>query len=78
MKTSPLWVAKIPVLEKTPMIAALETTEAKAFVALLREVAKSFSTQDLIEEFSACQCFPVQESWAVSSWAPEENGSKAS
>ena len=70
--TSPLWVERIPVLGKTPVVAVPETAEANAFVALLREVAKSFSTRDLVEEFSACQCFPVRVGWAVSSWVPEE------
>ena len=59
-------------LGKTPVIAAPKTAEAKAFVALLREVAKSFSSRDLVEEFSAFQCFLVQEGWTVTSWAPEE------
>ena len=72
MNNSPLWVERIPVLGKTPVVAALETTEANAFVALLREVTKNFSTRDLVEEFSACQCFPVQEGWPMTSWAPEE------
>jgi hypothetical protein len=70
--TSPLLVERIPLLPKTPVVAAPETTEANAFVALLRDVAKSFSARYLVEEFSACQCFPVQEVWAVNSWAPEE------
>jgi hypothetical protein len=48
-------------LKKTPVVAAPETTEAKAFVALLREVAKVFSIRDLVKEYSACQCFPLQE-----------------
>ena len=52
--TSPLWIEKIPLLPKTPVVAAPETTEANAFVALLRVVVKSFSTRDLIEEFLAC------------------------
>ena len=60
-KASPLWVKRIPKLGETPVVAAAETTEAKAFVALLMEVAKAFSTRDLIEEYSACQWFPVQE-----------------
>ena len=59
-------------LKKTPVVAAPETTEAKSFVALLREVAKVFSIRDLVEEYSACQCFPLQEGWTVTSWAPEE------
>ena len=70
--TSPLWVERIPVLGKTLVIAVPETAEAKAFVALLREVAKSFSTRDLVKEFSACQCFPIQEGWSVTSWVLEE------
>ena len=41
-------------------------------MALLRVVVKSFSTRDLVEEFSVCQCFTIREGWAVSSWAPEE------
>ena len=59
-------------LEKMPVVAAPETTEAKAFVALLQEVAKVFSIRDLVEEYSACQVFPVREVWVVSSWAAEE------
>ena len=70
--SSPLWVAKIPSLPKTPVVAPPDTAEANAFVALLRQVAKSFSTRDLIEEIAACQCFPVREGWTVDSWAPEE------
>ena len=46
--------------------------KANAFVALLRQVGKSLSTRDLIEEIAAWQCFPVREGWTVDSWAPEE------
>ena len=28
--------------------------------------------RDITEEFVACGCFPVRESWTVSSWAPPE------
>ena len=72
MNSSLLWVEKIPLLPKTPVVAPPDTTEANAFVALLRVVTKSFSTRDLVEEFSTCQCFAIREGWAVSSWAPEE------
>jgi hypothetical protein len=65
MNTSPLWVERIPVLGKTLVDAAPETAEANAFVALLREVTKSFSTRDIVEEFSACQCFPVREAYVL-------------
>ena len=41
-------------------------------MALLQVVVKSFSTRDIIEEVSACQCFAIREGWTVSSWAPEE------
>ena len=70
--SSPLWVERIPLLPKTPVVAPLETAEANAFVALLRVVVKSFSTRDLVEDFSACHVFHVREGWAVSSWAAEE------
>ena len=70
--SSPLWVTKIPPLPKTPVVAPPDTVEANAFVALLRQVAKSFSTRDLIGEIAARQCFPIQEGWTVDSWAPEE------
>ena len=70
-KHHPLWVEWIPLLPKTPVVPAPETAEANAFVALLRVVVKSFRTRDIVKEFSACQCSPVQEGWAVSSWAPE-------
>ena len=52
--TSPLWIERISRLPKTPVVVAPETAEANAFVALLRVVVKSFSTRDLVEEFSAC------------------------
>jgi hypothetical protein len=54
------------------VVTAPDTAEANTFMALLREVTKNFSTRNLVEEFSACQCFPVQEGWSVTSWAPEE------
>ena len=59
------------VAAKDPVGSVPETAEANAFVALLRVVVKSFSTRDIVKEFSACQCSPVQEGWAVSSWTPE-------
>jgi hypothetical protein len=63
---------KIPLLPKTPVVAPPDTMEANAFVVLLQVVVKNFSTRDLVEEFSACQCFAIREGWVVSSWAPEE------
>ena len=72
MKTSPLWVERIPRHRETPVVVATETVEAKAFVALLREVAKAFSTRDVVKEYSVCQCFPVQGGWSVASWADED------
>ena len=70
--SSPLWVERVPLLPKTTVVAPPEIAKANAFVALLRVVVKSFSTRDLVEEFSACHVFPVREGWAVSSWVPEE------
>jgi len=70
--SSPLWVAKIPLLSKTQVVVPPDTAVANTFVALLRVVVKSFSTWDLIEQFSACQCFAIREWWSVSSWAPDE------
>ena len=52
--SSPLWVAKIPQLPKTPVVAPPDTAEANAFVVFLRLVVKSFSTRDLVEEFATC------------------------
>ena len=57
----PLWVARIPLLPRTPVVALPDTAEANAFVALLRVAVKSFSTWDLFEEFSVCQCFAIWE-----------------
>jgi hypothetical protein len=54
------------------VVTAPDTAEANTFMALLREVTKNFSTRNLVEEFSACQCFTIREGWAISSWAPEE------
>jgi len=38
----------------------------------MREIAKAFSTHDIIEEYTACRCFPVQQGWTVTSWATED------
>ena len=48
------------------------TEEAKAHVAMLREVSKLFLTQDIVEEYVACNCFPVREGWSITSWAGRE------
>ena len=48
------------------------TEEAKAHVAMLREVSKLFSTQDIVEEYVACKYFPVREGWSITSWVGRE------
>ena len=44
----------------------------EAYLTILRGVSKVLSMHDLTEEFVACRCFPVRESWTVSSCDPPE------
>ena len=48
------------------------TEEAKAHVAMLREVSKVFSTRDIVVEYIAFKCFPIHEGWSITSWAGRE------
>ena len=41
-------------------------------LALLRKLSKTFGTHDIIEEFVACDCFPVRAGWTISSWLAED------
>ena len=41
-------------------------------LALLRKLSKTFGTRDIIEEFVACDCFPVRAGWTISSWLAED------
>ena len=41
-------------------------------LALLRKLSKTFSMRDIIEEFVACDCFPVKAGWTISSWLSED------
>ena len=59
--------------EQPPSVEVDERTEeAKAHIAMLREVSKLFSTRDIVEEYVACKCFPVREGWSITSWAGRE------
>ena len=73
-RTHPLVVKEIgPLPEQPPFVEVDEgTEEAKAHIAMLREVSKLFSTQDIVEEYVACKCFPVREGWSITSWAGRE------
>ena len=48
------------------------TPSNEAYLSILRGVSKVLSMRDLTEEFVACRCFPVRESWTVSSCDPPE------
>ena len=61
MKTSPLMMERIPLLRETQVVEVVETTKLRAFIALLWEVTKAFSTHDLVGVYMACRCFPVQQ-----------------
>jgi len=41
-------------------------------MTVLHEVSKVLSMRDITEEFVACECFPLRDSWTISSWAPSE------
>ena len=73
-RTHPLVVKEFGFLpEQTPSVEVDEgTEEAKAHIAMLREVSKLFSTRDIVEEYVACKCFPVREGWSITSWAGRE------
>jgi len=49
-----------------PKAASHDRAEDEGLLALLRKLSKTFSTQGIIVEFVACDCFPVWSSWAVS------------
>ena len=72
--THPLVVKEIGFLPEQPLSVEVDegTEEAKAHVAMLREVSKLFSTRDIVEEYVACKCFPVREGWSITSWAGRE------
>ena len=72
--THPLVVKEIGFLPEQPPSVEVDegTEEAKAHVAMLREVSKLFSTRDIVEEYVACKCFPVRRGWSITSWAGKE------
>ena len=71
-KTHPLVIDHIPALGEVPKVASHARAEDEALFALLRKLSKTFSTRDLIEEFVACNCFPVWAGWMISSWLTED------
>ena len=73
-RTHPLVVKEFGLLPEQPQSLEVDegTEEAKAHVAMLREVSKLFSTRDIVEEYVACKCFPVREGWSITSWAGKE------
>lgn len=73
-QTHPLVVKEIGFLPEQPLSVEVDegTEEAKAHVAMLREVSKLFSTRDIVEEYVACKCFPFREGWSITSWAGRE------
>ena len=73
-RTHPLVVKEFgPLSEQPPSVEVDEgTEEAKAHVAMLREVSKLFSTRDIVEEYAACKFFPIRKGWSITSWAGRE------
>lgn len=59
-KTLPLVIDHIPALGDVPKVASHIRAEDEALLALTRKLSKTFSTQDISEEFVACDCFPVR------------------
>ena len=58
-QSHPLVVKEIGLLREQPPSVEVDegTEEAKAHVAMLREVSKVFRTRDIGEEYIACKCF---------------------
>jgi hypothetical protein len=73
-QTHPLVVKEFsPLREQPPSMEVDEgMEEAKAHVAMLREVSKVFGTRDIVEEYIACKCFPFRKGWSITSWAGKE------
>jgi len=62
-----------PLREQPPSVEVDKgTEEAKAHIAMIREVSKVFGTRDIVEEYITCKCFPVREGWSITSWAGRE------
>ena len=71
-KSHPLVVDSIHNLEDTPDVVVDEKPEHEALISMLREVSKVFGTRDIVEEYTACRCFPVREGWSITSRAAED------
>ena len=73
-QSHPLVVREVGLLKEQPPAVEVDggSSEAKAHIAMLREVSKVFGTRDIVEEYIACKCFPVRKGWSISSWAGKE------
>ena len=71
-KTHLLVIYHISALGDVPKVASHSRAEDEALLALLQKLSKTFSTRDIIEEFIACDCFPVRADWTISSWLSED------
>ena len=56
----------------TPKVDVARVSANEEYLGILRGVSKVLSMRDITEEFVTCGCFPVRETWTVSSWAPSE------
>lgn len=65
-------------IESLPLMHhSVEVTEIegmKAFISMIREVSKTYGTRDLVEEFMACNCWPLLARWSISSWKENTGG----
>ena len=71
-KTHLLVIDHISALGDVPKVASHARAEDEALLALLQKLSKTFSMRDIIEEFIACDCFPVRADWTISSWLSED------
>ena len=71
-KSHPLVVGRIGALGDVPKVAMNVRPEDEAFLAMLCKVSKTFGTRDIIEEFVACDCFPVKAEWSIFGWLAED------
>jgi len=69
---NPLIVGCIGALSDVLKVAMNVRPEDEAFLAMLYKVSKTFGTRDIIEEFVACDCFPVKARWSVYGWSAED------
>lgn len=71
----PLAVKTVELLPTDHLVVEVDETEAlKGIASIFRVVSKKYGTCDLVEEFIACNCWPVRASWEVTTWKDDEDG----